>query len=205
VSDHSAVAFVDDDEPVRDAARMYLGSIGYDVRCFDGGGAFLRAFDDGYKPDCLVSDVRMSGLSGLELLAELKRRRADCPVVLITGHGDVPMAVTAIKSGAWDFLEKPFDGGRLAEVIGGAVRQRAQRQSELEEVSVIRSRMSELSGRQRDVLRLIVDGNSNKEIAAELRISPRTVETYRAWVMNRMGAKNLAALVRMVSRVENID
>jgi two-component system response regulator FixJ len=144
----------------------------------------------------------MPDMSGLELQRELRRRGSEVPLILITGHGAVEMAVSAIKHGAFDFIEKPFDHHRLAESIRCAIEDRRRLQSRQGELQDTLARAAELSQRQREVMALVAEGLSNKEIAARLGLSPRTVENYRAWVMERMGADNLAQLVRMVVQME---
>ena len=132
----------------------------------------------------------------------LTSRATVFPIIFITGHGDVPMAVAAFRNGAHDFIEKPFDEQRLLSAIEDAIKATGQRYAEREAIALIAARIGELSNRQRQVMELAVRGLSNKEIAEQLGVSPRTVETYRAWVMEKMGARNLAALVRMAMRVE---
>ena len=138
----------------------------------------------------------MPGLSGLELQHELKKRDAAVPIILITGHGHIAMAVKAIKDGAFDFIEKPFDEERLLESIGAAIERGERERVEHSERASLEARAAELSPRQLEVMNLVAEGLSNKEIAIRLDISPRTVENYRAWVMEKMGANNLADLVR---------
>jgi two-component system response regulator FixJ len=144
----------------------------------------------------------MPGLSGLDLQNELKRRGNPVPLILITGHGDIAMAVTAIKAGAFDFIEKPFDNNTLLNSISRAIESGERARTEQDEIASVLTRMAELSLRQRQVMELVVQGLSNKQIALRLAISPRTVENYRAWVMEKMGASNLADLVRIVVRLE---
>lgn len=193
---------VDDDAAVLDSLRLLLAGHGWRAQTFASAERMLAAIDAGNRPGCIVSDVRMTGLSGVELLAELKRRAIAAPVILITGHGQISMAVGAIKAGAEDFIEKPFEDTVLIEAIERACA-KAEREAEANETRErIRARMAELSGRQREVLARVVQGRSSKEIAAELGISPRTVETYRLWIMEKMDARNLADLVRQVSLVE---
>jgi two-component system response regulator FixJ len=146
----------------------------------------------------VVSDIRMPGMSGLELQRELRKRDAAVPVILITGHGDIAMAVTAIKDGAFDFIEKPFDAERLVDIINLAILRGQRARSEHDALAHLQALVADLSPRQTEVMRLVAEGFSNKEIAQKLDISPRTVENYRAWVMERIGAKNLADLVRKV-------
>ena len=196
------ICLVDDDDAVLDALHLYLETKGLEVQCFRSGEAFLERLESGVAPVCLVTDVRMPGMSGLELQQELNRRATTFPTILITGHGDVGMAVAAIKAGALDFIEKPFDEQRLLAVIEEAIKAASHQQFDREELAAIAARFGELSERQRQVMQLAVQGYSNKEIASRLGISPRTVETYRAWVMQRTGARTLADLVRMAMRLE---
>jgi two-component system, LuxR family, response regulator FixJ len=202
MSRRSAIALVDDDEAVLDSLRLYFVVTGYDVAAFPEADSLLEAFANGFEPDCIVSDIRMPGLSGLELQAVLSERGITIPLILITGHGDVEMAVGAIKAGAHDFIEKPFDERRLLASIQEAVSKRGKGVEEEAEIAAIAGKVAELSERQRQVMDLAVQGLSNKQIANQLGISPRTVETYRAWVMERTGAKNLAELVRLAMRLE---
>jgi two-component system response regulator FixJ len=189
------VVLIDDDAAVLRSLRMLLQHRGLNVSCFASVESFLEQADrNGF--DCVVSDVRLPGMSGLELQHELKRRNPGVPLILITGHGDVEMAVAAIKQGAADFIEKPFDDDRLVASIDDATKRKKKRQSEEDERAVLEARIAELSPRQREVMALVAQGLANKEIAHRLDISPRTVENYRAWVMEKMGAANLADLVR---------
>jgi two-component system response regulator FixJ len=154
-------------------------------------------------PACVVSDIRMPGLSGLELQRELSRRDTTVPIILITGHGDIAMAVKAVKDGAFDFIEKPFDDARLVDSIRAAIEAGARQRLRQTEIADLTARASELSPRQREVMRLVAEGLSSKEIALKLDISPRTVENYRAWVMEKMAAGNLADLVRKVVMLQD--
>jgi two-component system response regulator FixJ len=189
------VALIDDDEAVLRSLRLLLEGRGVSVRCYASAESFLQDIDK-TAISCVVSDVRMPGLSGVELQQELKKRNFALPVILITGHGDIAMAVKTIKEGAFDFIEKPFDDERLVASITTAAEQGLKRQIEQGERADLERRRSELSPRQQEVLDLVVQGLANKEIALRLQISPRTVENYRAWAMEKMGAKNLADLVR---------
>jgi two-component system response regulator FixJ len=197
------IALIDDDAAVLDSLRMVLVSRGMQAECFSFAEAFLAR--TGPPPACIVSDVRMPGLSGLELQNELRTRAVEAPLILITGHGDIAMAVRAIKAGAFDFIEKPFDTEILLEAIRRAVGSRARAQTQQGKIADWAARTRELSLRQRQVMGLVAEGLSNKEIAIKLGLSPRTVENYRAWVMERMGARNLADLVRMVVVLETRD
>lgn len=195
------VTLIEDDDAALDSLRALLEGCGYDVRCFSSAEAFLDATGEDV-PVCIVSDVRMAGMSGLDLYRQLKRQGSLVPVILITGHGDIAMAVSAIKEGAFDFIEKPYNADRLIASIDEAIAVgREQRSREGEAVELI-ERMAELSPRQREVMDLVARGHSNKQIAQRLGISPRTVENYRAWVMERMGAANVAELVRKVMMAE---
>jgi two-component system, LuxR family, response regulator FixJ len=189
------VVLIDDDAAVLQSLQMLLRHRGLDVRCFTSVESFLQ--DAGSSGcDCVVSDVRLPGMSGIDLQRELRRRNPGIPLILITGHGDIDMAVAAIKEGAFDFIEKPFDDERLVASIGDAIARRQRLQSEQDEQAALQARAAELSPRQREVMALVVQGLANKEIAHRLDISSRTVENYRAWVMEKMGANNLADLVR---------
>ena len=195
------VALIDDDEAVLDSLTKLLENRGMAVKGFTSAEEFF-AHVDSMSVSCIVSDVRMPGLSGLELQSELLRRGSRVALILITGHGDIAMAVSAVKKGAFDFIEKPLDDRKLMEAIRSACRSKEERHHRQYQVIETRKRVGELSHRQRQVMNLAAEGLSNKEIALRLNISPRTVENYRAWVMERMGAANLAELVRMVVQLE---
>ena len=189
------VALIDDNLDVLDSLKLYLERQGIAVTCFASADAFVAGKDKGF--DGVVADVRMPGLSGLDLVRRFAAQGRATPVILITGHGDIDMAVAAIKLGAFDFIEKPFDESRLLEAIRSAAGQARQKQIADAELSDMRARFEGLTERQRQVLELAVAGLSNKEIAGRLGISFRTVEIHRAWMMERMSARNLAELVRM--------
>ena len=191
------IALIEDDEAVLRSLSMLLAKRGHQVMSYGSAEEFLEALA-GNPPLCVVSDIRMPGMSGLELHQRLSRSNPTLPVILITGHGDIAMAVDAIKQGAFDFVEKPFDDERLMARIQAAIESGQRMRIEHEEKTNLSKRMSELSPRQVEVMDLVVEGLSNKEIALKLQISPRTVENYRAWVMEKMGANNLADLVRKV-------
>jgi two-component system response regulator FixJ len=193
---------VDDDSAVLDSLQLYFTRHSVKTSCYASAEALLASLDGGTQPDCIVSDIRMPGMSGLDLLRRLKDRRSVAPLILITGLGDIEMAVSAIKNGAFDFIEKPFDEGRLLASIRNAVATGRQQASDAAEIEKARSRFDTLSERQRQVMKLAVVGLSNKEIASRLDISPKTVENHRAWVMERIGAKNLAELVRFAVKIE---
>lgn len=193
-----AVFLVDDDAAVRDSLVMLLGVAGFKVQAFDSAQGFL----DGYVPGqsgCLVTDIRMPGMDGLELQAELMRRNIALPVIFITGHGDVSKAVRALKSGACDFIEKPFEEETLTCSILDAFESETNRLGAKlrREAAGIRTRRQLLTPRESQVMDLVVEGLSNKAIAQKLGISARTVEIHRARVMDKMKARNLSDLVRM--------
>ncbi len=188
------IFIVDDDEAFRTSLAVLLMSAGYSAESYPSGPAFLDACRE-VEGACVLLDVRMPVMSGLEVQGTLKARRPDLPIIMITGHGDVPMAVRALKSGAVDFIEKPFRDDDLLESIQRAV---TMSRSGAPGVNAdIRSRVDRLSPREREVLDLLVIGRPNKIIAYELGISPRTTEIHRARVMEKMGADSLSHLVRM--------
>ena len=191
------IALIEDDEAVLRSLSMLLANRGHSVKSYRSAEEFLQALA-GSAPSCIVSDIRMPGMSGIELHRALKGSHPALPVILITGHGDIAMAVDAIKQGAFDFIEKPFDDDQLMARIQAAIESGARLRAEQEQKTDLAKRMSELSPRQVEVMERVVEGLSNKEIALKLQISPRTVENYRAWVMEKMGANNLADLVRKV-------
>ena len=190
------VHVVDDDLAVRQSLSFLLASDGLPVRLHESALAFLDAMTD-TSTGCIVTDVRMPGIDGIELLRRLKARGFSLPVIVMTGHADVPMAVEAMKEGAVDFIEKPFDDDMFLAAVRSALRlqeQHAQRDAQITEVQ---SRLQGLSERERQVLEGLVAGKANKVIAYDLGISPRTVEIYRANVMTKMQAGSLSELVRM--------
>jgi two-component system response regulator FixJ len=195
------VALIEDDEAALHSLHVLLEARGYDVGCFLSAEAFLEAAGQ-YAPTCIVSDVRMPGMSGLDLHRQLKSQGSIVPVILITGHGDIAMAVAAIKEGAFDFIEKPYNADQLIASIDKAIAAEHEQRGRDREAAELIERVAELSPRQREVMHLVAQGQSNKQIALRLGISPRTVENYRAWVMERMRAANVAELVRKVMMVE---
>lgn len=194
--DARLVHVIDDDEDVRESLAFLLESAGFEVKTYDSGNRFLEQ-STGRETGCVVTDVRMPGLNGLELAVRLKARGSPLPVIVITGHGDVPLAVEAMRSGVQDFIEKPFDDVAMINAIEAAfTRPRAPTGDKSQRLETLR-RMETLSARERQVLQALVGGQSNKVMARDLGISPRTVEIYRANVMNKMGAESLSQLVRM--------
>ena len=201
--DRLHVALIDDDAAVLDALRYYLARQSIRTSTFQAARDFLEALDRHEQFDCVVSDVRMPGLSGLDLMKHLNERGYAGPVILITGHGDVDMAVGAIKNGAFDFIEKPFDEARLLTSIRQGAERMRQNKSEAAEIDELQSRFDSLSARQREVMELAVAGLSSKEIGIRLNISPKTVENHRAWVMERIGARNVADLIRKAMKIRS--
>jgi len=196
------IALVDDDSAVLDSLRLYFARQDLKALCFSAAEALLATLDGGGRFDCIVSDVLMPGMSGLDVVHHLNTRRVVAPIILITGRGDIDMAVSAIKSGAFDFIEKPFDEARLLASIRNAVEIGRQKAIDAAQIEKLRSRFETLSERQRQVMELAVAGLSNKEIGLRLKISPKTVENHRAWLMERIGAKNLAELVRTAMYIQ---
>lgn len=192
----SAVHVIDDDEALRESLAFLLGTAHLRVRTYESATAFLDALPRA-EPGCIITDVRMPGISGVELLRRLKSLEAPFPVIVITGHGDVPLAVEAMKLGAVDFLEKPFEDDALVAAVQSALGRHEHDARHAAEKAEIFERIASLSERERQVLEGLVAGNPNKTIAFDLGISPRTVEIYRANVMTKMKAKSLSELVRM--------
>ena len=191
------VYVVDDDEAVRNSLRFLLRSVGLATQTLPSAGEFLASYRPN-QPGCLVLDVRMPAMSGLELQQQLNLRGAIIPVIFITGHGDIPMAVEAMQHGAFDFLQKPFRDQDLIDRIQRALAKDTKSRVALKEHARIRSRLDSLTPREREVMQLMTRGKPNKVMAAELGVSQRTVEIHRARVMEKSGAASLAQLVRMV-------
>ena len=187
---------VDDDDAVRTSLRLLLKSVGLPVETFAAAQEFLAAFD-AERAGCLVLDIRMPGMSGLELQQRMNDIHAIIPIVFITGHGDVPMAVEAMQHGAVDFIQKPFRDQDLIDRINQALEKDGDNRAGLKERDAIRRRIEQLTPREREVLALVTQGKANKVIALDLKVSQRTVEIHRARVMEKMGASSLAHLVRM--------
>lgn len=196
MTDKSTVYIVDDDPDVRDSLKILLEFAGFEVHAFESALKFLSA--DVRKMDgCLIVDIRMPDMDGLDLQDELARRGINLPVIVITGHGDVPLAVRAMRSGAVDFLEKPFREEALVESIRRALASRKNHRNDAE-IEAVKERVASLTDREREVLDLIAEGNTSKEVARALSISPRTVDIHRGHVMEKMHAGNIADLIRMV-------
>jgi two-component system response regulator FixJ len=193
----SAVHIVDDDDAVRDSLAFLLSTAGIPAATYDSAMAFFDRHASA-EVRCIVTDIRMPEISGLDLLRRVKEINPNVPVIVLTGHGDVPLAVEAMKLGAADFIEKPFDDEALLAAIGAALdRSRAQEREDAK-TTELRGRLASLSAREHEVLQGLVAGKPNKTIAYDLGISPRTVEVYRANVMTKMQAATLSELVRMV-------
>ncbi len=192
---------VDDDEGVRNSLRFLLKSVGLMTRTLASANDFLSTYQP-QQPGCLVLDVRMPGMSGLELQQQLNLRGAIIPVIFITGHGDIPMAVEAMQHGAFDFLQKPFRDQDLIDRIQRALERDARTRAALAQHERIRGSFESLTPREREVLALMIHGKPNKVMAGELGVSQRTVEIHRARVMEKTGAASLAQLVRMAMDLE---
>ncbi len=197
--DKRKVYVIDDDEAMRDSLNFLLDSANFDVTLFESAVNFLEALP-GLHFGCVVSDVRMPGLDGIELLKRMKAAHSTFPIIIMTGHGDVPLAVEAMKLGAVDFLEKPFEDDRLIGMIEGAIRQAGPAMKSEALAHDIATRIASLSPRERQVMEGLIAGLSNKLIARDYDISPRTIEVYRANVMTKMQANSLSELVRLAMR-----
>jgi len=201
--DTPTVFVIDDDPLIRDGVRSLIGSVGLQVQTYGSAGDFLRSARPD-APACLVLDIRLPDLSGLDLQRELRASHIHIPIIFITGFGDIPMTVEAMKAGAVEFLTKPFRGQDLLDAVQGAIaRDRAARQ-ERAEIGELRKCFDTLSPREQEVLRLVVTGLLNKQIAAELGISELTVKTHRAHIMEKMRAGSLAELVQITDRLPSL-
>lgn len=196
MNDDQQVFIVDDDPSIRDSMHLLLAVAGFKARNFDSAKQFLA--DDHPKHGCLIADIRMPDMSGLELQEEIIRRHMELAVIIMTGHGDVPLAVRAMKAGAIDFLEKPFDDETMLTSVRRALDVGSQTRSRSAETKAAKEQIALLTPRERGVLGKLVKGCSNKVAAYELGISPRTVEIHRAHIMNKMDASSLSDLVRVV-------
>jgi two-component system, LuxR family, response regulator FixJ len=196
VAPPQVVHVIDDDEGLRESLAFLLRSAALEVKSFDSAKAFLDVLPNA-AVGCVITDVRMPDISGIELLRRLKELKIGVPVIVITGHGDIALAVEAMKIGAADFFEKPFDDDLLLASVRAALRQQEDQTKRGVERAEIEHRISTLSPREKDVLAGLIEGRANKQIAFDLGISPRTVEIYRANLMNKMQADSLSDLVRM--------
>ncbi|EXJ11076.1 MULTISPECIES: response regulator transcription factor [Nitrincola] len=192
---NKTVFLVDDDQDFRDSMCWLLESAGYIVKHYDSADRFLHEYD--LSMGCLLLDVRMPGTNGLALQQILAEKHIPLPIILISGHGDIPMAVNAIKAGALDFIEKPFDDKLLLSLVEKGLTEAQQRFASYKEEQKIFQHYDQLSGREKEVMSLVTAGNANREIAEILKISPKTVEVHRARVMSKMHAENLPELVNM--------
>jgi two-component system response regulator FixJ len=191
-----AVHIIDDDQALRDSLAFLLRSAQLEVRSFDSAKTFLDTLPNA-SVGCVITDIRMPDMSGIDLLRRLKELKVGVPVIVITGHGDVALAVEAMKIGAADFFEKPFNDDQLVASVRAALQRQQDQTKRGAERAEIEHRISTLSAREKDVLAGLIDGRANKQIAFDLGISPRTVEIYRANLMNKMQAESLSDLVRM--------
>jgi two-component system, LuxR family, response regulator FixJ len=195
-AEKSIVHVIDDDQAVREVLAFQLGSAGIDVRTYESAVGFLKVAPT-VQAGCIITDVRMPDLSGIDLLRRLRELKVAAPVIVITAHGDIPLAVEAMRMGAINFLEKPFDDDVLLASVRSALEKGDQDRTRQAERSSIQSRIAALSNRERDVLEGLVAGRANKQIAYDLGISARTIENYRANLMIKMQAASLSDLVRM--------
>jgi len=196
------VYIVDDEEPVRDSLALLLRSVGIATRAFTDGGSFLAAYS-GEMRGCIVVDVRMPRIGGLELQQELNRRGCTLPLIFMTGHGDVPMAVEAMRAGALDFVQKPFNDEDMIRRVQRALEQNERDRAVLEARDELQRRVAGLTPREREIADRIVAGDANKAIAIDLELSERTVELHRARIMQKMEARGLAHLVQMFLSLRN--
>jgi FixJ family two-component response regulator len=195
------VFVVDDDPSIRESLSLLLSSAGYSVNTFASAKEFLESEHSTSGPACLVLDVKMPGISGLDLQKELTSRNYAIPVIFITGHGDIPMSVLAMKKGAVDFLSKPFDDGQLLDAVKVALLKDSQARSDLNEQKHIMQRLDSLTTRENEILTYLITGMLNKQIAYELKISERTVKAHRKQVFDKMGVNSMAELVRQTEKV----
>ncbi|MET4025093.1 two-component system response regulator FixJ [Marinobacter sp. MBR-99] len=197
------VYVVEDDEAVRDSLELLLKSDGKPVKTYESAGAFLADYSD-QMAGCIVLDIRMPGMDGMELQKKLNDKHSILPIIFVTGHGDVPMAVDAMKEGAVDFIQKPYREEALLEKIEAALEQDRDQRKSLDERQEIVRRVKSLTPREREIMDRMIAGQANKVIAIELEISQRTVEIHRSRVMHKMGTHSLAHLVRMVLSVKEL-
>lgn len=194
------VYIVDDDPSVRDSLSLLLQSAGHAVQAFASANEFLGGVTDWRRPSCLVSDVKMPGISGLDLQDKLVESSHPMPIIFITGHGDIPMSVKAVKKGAIEFLQKPFDDSALLAAVEEALVKCEQTRVRQGEIDRIHLRLDSLTARERQILTFIIAGCLNKQIAFELDITERTVKAHRKQVMEKMGVDSLAELVRLTEK-----
>lgn len=202
---NQTIYILDDDEAFRDSLQWLLESNGFQVKVFSCAKDFLESCST-ERPGCLVLDIRMPEMTGLELQQTLNQKGIRTPVIFVTGHGDIPMAVSAVKNGAIDFIEKPFNENSMLELIGGALLLDAKRREEGEQQAVIYSRLAKLTAREAEVMECVVAGKTNKLIADQLGITVKTVEAHRSKVMDKMKVNSVAELVQLVAdkRLQNV-
>lgn len=208
MSSHPTVYIIDDDKAVRDSLAWLVEATGLAVKTYEAARGFLRdvaAEGVAEGSGCIIVDVRLPEMNGLDLQDALLERNVHLPVIVITGHGEVPVAVRALKAGAFDFIEKPFSEKLLLDRIRDAIHESTRHQRLAQGREAILARLQRLSPRERQVMELVVQGKLNKQIAAELGLSPKTVEVHRAHVMNKMEADSLAELVRLAIELERVD
>jgi len=198
VAKNIRIHIVDDDEAFRDSLLWLLESHDYSIACHDSAEGFLHSYRPAQGTGCLILDIRMPGMSGLELYDELQARGNTWPVIFITGHGDVPMAVQAVKRGAHDFLEKPFNQEALLAAVDSALASAANQAQSAQEAGQCEARLATLTTREREVLERVIEGKMNKIIADDLGISIKTVEAHRGKMMDKMGVRSIADLVQTV-------
>lgn len=203
-SDTQSVFVVDDEPDVRAALRLLIKSVGYTVECFESADQFFSQFEPGQR-GCLILDVRMPGMSGMDLQEKLSAMNALLPIIMISGHGEIPMAVKAVQNGAIDFLQKPFSDQQLLDRISQAMEIESKRRSEHGIQQEVQEKYNSLTPREREIFAEVVAGKLNKIIAYELNISTRTVEIHRAKAMEKMGAKNLSELINLATLVNKAD
>jgi two-component system response regulator FixJ len=197
------IFLIDDQQSVRYALGEMLNVFGFTVETYESADAFLLSLERA-RPGCVVADVRMPGTDGIELARELARRRISLPVVLISGHADVPMAVAAIKAGAEDFIEKPIDDVQLVAAINRGLARLFEQQSQEKSIEALATQFARLTPRQVEIFDLVASGYTSQAIAAKLKISIRTVESYRADIMDKMQAESVAVLVRQAVRLGRV-
>ncbi len=197
------ICIIDDDEAIRESLHLLLFANGLSSCTYGSADAFLEN-EKKEQFDCMLLDIRMPGTDGLELFSILRQEQLQYPVIFITGHGDIPLAVSAIKQGAYDFLTKPFKEGELLDKVHAAIAHHRSTKEQTEELSELRARVNSCTPRENNVMCLLVNGLPNRGIAETLGISPRTVEIHRAHVMEKMQAESLPALVRMVSNFPDL-
>ncbi len=197
MTERPTVFIVDDEPAIRESLSRLVGAAGFRAECFDGADAFLAAYRNG-RPGCLVTDIRMPGMNGLELQERMRADGCAIPIIVLTGYGDVPGAVRALKGGALDFLQKPYEPDVLLVRIAEALERDARAREAAARAAEVGSRVARLTPREREVMALVIEGKANKVIAIDLGISERTVELHRGRVMGKLEARSVAELIRTV-------